>query len=98
LTINGQIASSGIEEGPVVQMKNPVIPRSIAILRDSYQNGAITNYNFSVTPINFMSDGDLITISLPEPIKMTPETYVIGVSSNLKENQTFELSSDLSVI
>jgi hypothetical protein len=62
LTINGEIASSGIEEGPVVQMKNPVSPKSINILRDSYMNGAVTNYNFIVTPVNFMSDGDLITI------------------------------------
>ena len=79
-------------------MKTPATPKSINLLRDSYQNGAVTNYNFTVVPMNFMSDGDLITITLPEPIKMSPDTYVIGHSDNLLANQTFELSSDLSTI
>jgi hypothetical protein len=79
-------------------MTVPSSPRSFKLVRDSYVNGAITTYTFTVEPNVFISDGDTIQITVPDPVRMTPRSYVMGVSDNLKRNQTFQLSEDLSLV
>ena len=72
-----------IINGQVVQMKTAASPYNITVARDSKQNGIVTGYNFTVIPLNYMLDGDQITITLPEPIRATSLTYCNGISENL---------------
>jgi hypothetical protein len=55
-------------------MKTAASPYNITVARDSKQNGIVTGYNFTVIPLNYMLDGDQITITLPEPIRATSLT------------------------
>lgn len=64
-------------------MTVPSSPRSFKLVRDSYSNGAITTYTFTVEPNVFIRDGDTIHITVPDPVRMTPRSYVMGVSDNL---------------
>lgn len=36
--------------------------------RDSFQNGNITSYNFTVITMNYLKEGDNILIDLPYPV------------------------------
>jgi len=79
-------------------MTVPSTPRSFKLVRDSYVNGEINTYTFTVEPNVFISDSYTIQLTMPDPVRMTPGSYVLGVSDNLKRNQTFQLSEDLTLV
>jgi hypothetical protein len=49
-------------------------------------NGVVTDYNFTVTPTNFLVEGDVIILELPSPTFFSEDTVCIGLTSNLRLN------------
>jgi hypothetical protein len=73
-------------------------PKSILIKRDSYKNGNLTNYEFTITSSNHFVTGDKIEIGFPDPVRLTANTKVLGSSGNLQENLDSKVSADLKSI
>lgn len=96
-TVNN-ITSYTIEKGPCVQMFEPAVPQSININRGSYQNGAVTQYNFTIVTTNYLTEGDEIVIKLPSPFSFSETSKAIGVSSNLRMQQDTKVGARLDTI
>lgn len=96
-TVNGK-SSSSLALGPAIQMSKSSAPKNIDIAADSKQNGALTNYNISITASNYLSEGDTIIVKLPSPFFFSESTVVTGASSNLRETQKYVISIDLDEI
>jgi hypothetical protein len=43
-------------------MTKAASPQSITISKGSGANGVVTDYNFTITPTNFLKEGDIVTI------------------------------------
>jgi len=85
LTVNA-VVSTAITEGPVIQMNNAAEPQRVDIVRGSSKNGALTDYNITVTPTNFLVEGDVLIIELPDPVFFSEDSVCIGRTSNLRLN------------
>lgn len=85
VTVNGAF-DDDVSQGPAVQMKTPARPQSIVIDRNSKQNGAVTDYNFTITTTNYLVEGDQIILELPTPISFSEDSQCLGVTRNLRIN------------
>lgn len=94
LTVNGA-TSTAITAGPAVKMSRAATPQAISLSQASKQNGAITDYNFTVQTTNYLIEGDTIVIELPDPVYFSEDSKCLGLSSNLRINQTYEVGTDL---
>lgn len=65
---------------PTVTMTTGQSPASVSFSRDNVQNGALTDYEWTVTPNTFYSTGDIITIIPPNSVSLSQSTSCQGLS------------------
>lgn len=73
-----------LTEGPWFRITELQKPASFFYTRSSNQNGVEANYSMTIEPANDLYPGDLVTISLPHPVKFTLRSRCIGDSYWLK--------------
>jgi hypothetical protein len=79
-------------------MKIPATPQSIKIDRGSTQNGIVTDYNFTIIATNYLQEGDILIIDLPTPISFSEDSRCLGMTRNIRINQTYTVSVKLDAI
>jgi len=79
-------------------MDRAATPQAISYIRESAQNGAITNYEFAVQTTNYLIEGDQLLMKLPEPVYFSEDSECIGRSINLRNVLPCAVSVDLSRI
>ena len=89
---NGQYA---ITSGLTLTMTTPVDFLSISLASGSPNNGAITNYTFSITLSNKLVVGDYVRITFPAEISLSTSTPTCNGSTNLASSLTCTLSSSV---
>jgi hypothetical protein len=94
-TVNGY-NSSKVDKGPAVQMLFAATPQRVLVKRGSEANGAITDYEFTVQPTNYLVEGDYIILELPYPSFFSEDSEVIGITSNLRTEQKSKISVTLN--
>jgi len=79
-------------------MSTPATPKKIDVKPTSMVNGEITDYDITITTTNFLQEGDQLVIGLPDPVYFSSESQALGMSSNLRINQTYTVAVDLNKI
>lgn len=97
ITVNG-VFSKAVTSGPCVKMSTPATPKKIDVKPTSQVNGEITDYDVTITTTNFLQEGDQLVIGLPDPVYFSSESKALGMSSNVRINQTYTVAVDLDEI
>jgi hypothetical protein len=58
----------------------------------------VTDYNFTVRATNFLVEGDQIIIELPSPVSFSEDSKCLGMTRNMRINQTYTVSVKLDAI
>jgi hypothetical protein len=58
----------------------------------------VTDYNFTVIATNFLQEGDQLIIELPTPISFSEDSKCLGMTRNMRINQTYTVSVKLDAI
>ena len=77
-------------------MSGAAQPRSFTYARNSMKNGAITDYNFTVSTMNYLQDGDTLIVDLPYPAFYSEDSKCYANSRNLLDFLPCKVSIDLS--
>jgi hypothetical protein len=73
-------------------------PRQFSYGRDSQQNGALANYNFTVVTMNYLMDYDLLVIELPPPVFASAQSECTGLTPNIQIQLKCTISSGLNQV
>jgi hypothetical protein len=84
LSVNGR-SSKSVKMGPAIQMTSAGSPEKLIVTPKSTQNGAVTDYEFTVTTRNYLKEGDSIVFTLPDPFYFSEATQVEGLTRNLRK-------------
>ena len=52
----------------------------------------------TITTTNYLKEGDIIKIGMPDPIYFSETSKCLGVSSNIRKDQVFEIAVNLDVM
>lgn len=83
---------------PTVAMSGTATARSFEYKRDSPINGALTNYNFTVVTMNYLEDGDTLTIDFPAPVYASVNSNCTGFSKKIQPNLPCKIAQNLSQV
>lgn len=69
-----------LTEGPWFRIDKLRVPQSLWYSRTSFRNGVQSNFTLTLEPANDLYNFDIVTISLPTPVRFTLRTKCIGAS------------------
>ena len=87
--------------GPTVVMTSYEAPAFIEYVRDSYANGGLVEYTWTIRPTNEIKEGDRLSFTMPSPVRFSDNTTCRGTgdsSSWLPSCDDYAVSTDRQTV